>query len=653
VQANAETAALQPLEAGAAAYAPSVPGWIKAIDNAVIALLNVMLAVEVILVFVGTMVRTFFHSSTLMGIDEASPLFLVTLAFLGGAVAYSRGQFIAITVLADRAPRAWNEAFKACSEWIVIIVSFLIGGYSIPLLIANAEEKTILLGIGYVWMTLPITVGSALFVVRAGFSLAQRRRPAIAAATGVVWAAVLTFFIFQADLGAHTQLLYALLAALFLGTVAIGVPVGFVLATIGIVCVEAIGSADMMAVVMNAQRGSGGFIFLALPFFILAGFIMERADVGGRIVEFVGSVIGHVRGGLLQVMVVGVYLSSCISGSKAADMATVGLPMNRKLQEHGYEPEERAAILAASAAMAESVPPSIALILLGSATAISTGALFIGGVLPAATIGVLLMITVRVRASFADWKLTPRAPRSEIVRTGRRAILPLMIPVILIGGIVDVRRPLQPGTRPGLPKDQSAQLVVEPDQRIVVERHDFLHCERGDNLFLGVDARGCHDRDRDHDRRFRAHRFSACGDRHHHHHGDDARELRHHRHPGAAPVSSGAATRHRSAAIRNHHDRGVRHRDHPASDRDCALRRLRNQWSADRASEQAAALVPARPVGGTFAGHVRAGDHDRAAQLAQLQILIIDAYEEKRHGFIAMFRILSPCRESGGGHCNT
>jgi len=336
VQANAETAALQPLEAGAAAYAPSVPAWIKAIDNAVIALLNVMLAVEVILVFVGTMVRTFFHSSTLMGIDEASPLFLVTLAFLGGAVAYSRGQFIAITVLADRAPRAWNEAFKACSEWIVIIVSFLIGGYSIPLLIANAEEKTILLGIGYVWMTLPITVGSALFVVRAGFSLAQRRRPAIAAATAVVWAAVLTFFIFQADLGAHTQLLYALLAALFVGMVAIGVPVGFVLATIGIVCVEAIGSADMMAVVMNAQRGSGGFIFLALPFFILAGFIMERADVGGRIVEFVGSVIGHVRGGLLQVMVVGVYLSSCISGSKAADMATVRLPMNRKLQEHGY-----------------------------------------------------------------------------------------------------------------------------------------------------------------------------------------------------------------------------------------------------------------------------------------------------------------------------
>jgi tripartite ATP-independent transporter DctM subunit len=192
----------------------------------------------------------------------------------------------------------------------------------------------------------------------------------------------------------------------------------------------------MMAVVMNAQRGSGGFIFLALPFFVLAGFIMDRTDVGSRIVEFIGSLIGHLRGGLLQVMVVGVYVSSCISGSKAADMATIGIPMNRKLDAHGYEPHERAALLAASAAMAESVPPSIALILLGSATSISTGALFIAGILPAATVAVCLMLLVRFRATRAGWTPTLRAPRQVVLRTARRALLPLMMPVILIGGIV-------------------------------------------------------------------------------------------------------------------------------------------------------------------------------------------------------------------------
>ena len=435
MQSNAATIAA-PISERVAQHPQPVPAWIDMLDRAIIVLLNVALVAEVILVFVNTMVRTLFNSSALMGVDEASPLFLITLAFMGGAVAYSRGQFIAITILAERAPRAWNEIFKACSEWVVIIVSLLIGGYSIPLMISNAEEATIILGINYVWMTLPMTAGCALFVVRAGYALLQRPWRAVATATFAVWLAVLLFLVATPMLAANPSVLYVILTVLFLALIAMGVPVGFVLATIGIVCVKAIGSGDLIGVVMNAQRGAGGFIFLALPFFILAGFIMDRADVGARIVEFVASLIGHVRGGLLQVMIVGVYISSCISGSKAADMAMVGLPMNRKLAEHGYEPEERAAILAASAAMAESVPPSIALILLGSATAISPGALFIAGVLPAATIGVMLMITVRIRASFAKWTPTPRAPRSVIVRTGRRAILPLMIPVILIGGII-------------------------------------------------------------------------------------------------------------------------------------------------------------------------------------------------------------------------
>jgi tripartite ATP-independent transporter DctM subunit len=420
---------------GAESAAPPIPAWLERLDRAVIALLNVELAAEVLLVFAAMMARDLFHSSALMGIDEISPLFLITLAFMGGAVAYSRGQFIAITLLADRAPPGWRAVLAACSEWIVIVVSVLLGGWSIPLMRANAEETTLLLGIGYLWMTLPITAGCALFVARAAWSLARQPRPAAIGAV-VVGSAVALLLAVAPDLAAEPHTLYTALAALFLVMIALGVPVGFVLAVIGIVCVETTGAGDLMGVVMNAQRGAGGFIFLALPFFILAGFIMDRADVGARIVEFVAALIGHVRGGLLQVMVVGVYISSCISGSKAADMATVGLPMNRKLEEHGYPPEERAAILAASAAMAESVPPSIALILLGSATAISTGALFIAGILPAAVIGLMLMATVRLRAGCARWQPAPRAPRREIVRTGRRAVLPLMIPVILLGGIV-------------------------------------------------------------------------------------------------------------------------------------------------------------------------------------------------------------------------
>ena len=414
----------------------AVPRWLHAIDTFVIAILNLMLAAEVLLVFSGTMARSMFNTSSMMWVDEVSPLFLVNLAFLGGAVSYGRGQFIAITLLVERAPRVWNGVLRAFSEWLVIGISLLIGGYSVPLLIGNAEEKSLLLGISYLWMTIPITLGAALFVIHAIRGLASRAIGRNLAGLAILAACVIAFLLVRPLLGTHPNLLYTLLGVGFFLLIAVGVPVGFVLATVGIACVMAMGSADMMAVVMNAQRGSGGFIFLALPFFVLAGYIMDKADVGGRIVDFLDSLIGHFKGGLLQVMVVGVYLSSCISGSKAADMATIGIPMNRKLDAHGYEPHERAALLAAAAAMAESVPPSIALILLGSSTSISTGALFIAGILPAATVAICLMILVRIRATRSGWKPSPRASFTTVARNGRRAFLPLMMPVILLGGIV-------------------------------------------------------------------------------------------------------------------------------------------------------------------------------------------------------------------------
>jgi tripartite ATP-independent transporter DctM subunit len=114
----------------------------------------------------------------------------------------------------------------------------------------------------------------------------------------------------------------------------------------------------------------------------------------------------------------------------------IGIPMSERLKRQGYPPHERAAVLAGAAAMAESVPPSIALILIGSATGISTGALFVAGLLPAATLAICLMLLIRARASIFDWPATPRANTAQIVQAGRKAVLPLLMPVILIGGII-------------------------------------------------------------------------------------------------------------------------------------------------------------------------------------------------------------------------
>jgi tripartite ATP-independent transporter DctM subunit len=177
--------------------------------------------------------------------------------------------------------------------------------------------------------------------------------------------------------------------------------------------------------------GTGNFILLALPFFIFAGLIMERGGISLRLVRFAMAVIGNVRGGLLQVVVVTIFLVSGVSGSKVADVAAVGPVVRRELKRQGYPEAEGAAVLAASAAMGETIPPSIAMLVLGSVTPISIGTLFIAGILPAVVIALCLMVLIYV--------LARRGPaRSGGGIEGGRlnaipgAILPLIMPVAMV-----------------------------------------------------------------------------------------------------------------------------------------------------------------------------------------------------------------------------
>jgi tripartite ATP-independent transporter DctM subunit len=195
-------------------------------------------------------------------------------------------------------------------------------------------------------------------------------------------------------------------------------------------------SSPMVALPQNMVNGTGNYVLLAVPFFVLAGLIMERGGISLRLVRFVQALVGHVRGGLLHVVVVSMYLVSGLSGSKAADVAAVGSVMRNMLAREGYRPGEGAAVLAASAAMGETVPPSIAMLVLGSITSLSIAALFVGGIIPAAVIGLCLMLLISVRARIANAPRSARASRSTLGRAALGAVLPLLMPLILFGGIL-------------------------------------------------------------------------------------------------------------------------------------------------------------------------------------------------------------------------
>jgi tripartite ATP-independent transporter DctM subunit len=195
------------------------------------------------------------------------------------------------------------------------------------------------------------------------------------------------------------------------------------------------GVAPLIAVAQNTFDGTSNYILLTLPFFIWAGLIMEKGGISVRLVRFAMTLVGHMRGGLLQVVVLTIYMVSGISGSKIADVVAVGSVLRRELARQGYRPEQGAAVLAASAAMSETIPPSLAMLVLGSVAPISIGTLFIAGLLPAAVIALLLMLLNYVVSRRANMISAPRATASELVRATAGAVLPLVMPVIMVIGI--------------------------------------------------------------------------------------------------------------------------------------------------------------------------------------------------------------------------
>src|SRR5208337_4621098 len=171
------------------------------------------------------------------------------------------------------------------------------------------------------------------------------------------------------------------------------VPVGFVLLLAAASYLWTSGAAPLIVLPQTMVAGAGNYILLAVPFFILAGLVMERGGISVRLIRFVHALVGHLRGGLLQVTIVSMYVISGLSGSKPADVAAVGTVMRDELRErHG------AAVLASAAIMGETVPPSIAMLIVGSITNVSVAAMFIGGIIPAAVIAVCLMALIAIRA---------------------------------------------------------------------------------------------------------------------------------------------------------------------------------------------------------------------------------------------------------------
>jgi tripartite ATP-independent transporter DctM subunit len=334
--------------------------------------------------------------------------------------------------------RAFLEVFSVCAS-----LAFL-------LLIAEpawefARDETMIstpaLDISNAWRAAALPVGTALMILTALVRLARFgdwRRVAAAAVvaclmigTGVALRPVLH------DLGNANLLIF------FVGVVSLnvfsGVPIAFSfgLATVGYLAITT--DVPMPVVVGRMDEGMSHLILLSVPLFVFLGLLIEMTGMARAMVNFLGNLLGHVRGGLSYVLVGSMYLVSGISGSKAADMAAVAPVLFPEMQARGAKRGDLVALLSATGAQTETIPPSLVLITIGSVTGVSIAALFTGGLLPGLVLGLTLCCVVWYRYRNEDLSGVRRATGAEILRSllvaAPAVALPFVIRSAVVGGV--------------------------------------------------------------------------------------------------------------------------------------------------------------------------------------------------------------------------
>ena len=223
--------------------------------------------------------------------------------------------------------------------------------------------------------------------------------------------------------------------AAFLAFIAMGVPIAFALggaAAIGLMLMD---GAPIAIIASRTFGAVDSFTLLAIPFFILAGELMETGGISRRLMDLAQSMVGHLRGGLGNVTIFGMVLFSGVSGSTQADAAAVGTLMIPSMKRHGYSAARAGAIVAAAAGMGILVPPCLTMVVYGSITNVSIGALFMAGILPALIMALALAVHQMIDAERAGLQAAPRVPWRQRGRALWEASGALMMPVIIFGGI--------------------------------------------------------------------------------------------------------------------------------------------------------------------------------------------------------------------------
>jgi tripartite ATP-independent transporter DctM subunit len=409
-----------------------VLAWLTEVPAAILVVL------EVIVLFAGVVSRYVFNRP-LVWSDELATLLFLWLAMLGSVVALRRGEHMRLTAVANWVPTRWRGALETFTSIIVLVFVLEIILPARQYFVDQDSVTSPALDIPDSWRTSAIAVGAVLMMVVAIFRLAQRSsvRQIIGGliATGLIAGALFLARPLLMTLGNYNLIIF------FIGIVSVcvllGVPIAFAFGVSTMSYLAVTTHVGLGIVVNRMDGGMSSLILLAIPLFVFLGLLMEWTGLARVLVDFMASLLGHVRGGLAYVLLGAMYLVSGISGSKTADMAAVAPVLFPEMQRRGAKGPELVALLGASGAMSETIPPSLVLITIGSVTGVSISALFIGGLLPAAVAALALVVLAWWRNRNEDLTGVRRATLRQVGHAFVLALPALILPFIIRAAVVD------------------------------------------------------------------------------------------------------------------------------------------------------------------------------------------------------------------------
>lgn len=227
----------------------------------------------------------------------------------------------------------------------------------------------------------------------------------------------------------------AIFLGALLGAMALGVPIAFSLLACGAALMWHMDMFDTQILAQNTLEGANSFPLLAVPFFMLAGEIMNAGGLSRRIVHFAMTLVGHVRGGLGYVGIMAAIIMAALSGSAVADAAALAALLLPMMNRAGYDTARSAGLLSAASIIAPIIPPSIGFVVFGVAANVSISRLFMAGVVPGLMLGAALWLTWWWLVRKERIEAAPRASRAEVLLALKDATFALVLPVIVVVGL--------------------------------------------------------------------------------------------------------------------------------------------------------------------------------------------------------------------------